>query len=646
MSWMQLLCATYDNAEHKVGDYNDAAILLPFFHTTMTCNIEVTLNEKGEFIQANVFSREKKIIIPCTESSAGRSGKKPESHPLSDKLQYVAGDFSRYGGEVTIGFNKNPEEPFQQLYTQLCKWSEAFPNNYKLRAVRLYLKEKRLIENLVESGILILDRDGKLIKEWDKEKKNPKPAIFDSIKNAQEATVGWRVAISSEPDTPLWKDKEIWDAWINYYQSTKTLSGLCFITGRSDSAPAKQHSKKILLGASNAKIISSNDEGGFTFLGRFITADEACSISADASQKMHNTLSWLIGRQGYHNGTQNVVTWAVSLKVIPDPMKGTEQFDDDAYGYDNIDEDYNAGQAFGKAFSTRLAGYRKKLNSTEKIVALAFDAATSGRAALTYYKELTGSEFLDRLERWYARHEWFYQKPDEKQVLIIQVRSPEKIAKDIYEHKQDDDKKKKTDNIIHSVVQRLLPCIIEGRQVPFDLVIASRNRASMPMSFKNKEDWENTLSTACALFKGYHFKNIQEKYSMSLDPNRTSRDYLFGRLLAVAEVLEKSALELADEKRSTTAERYMQQFAERPYKTWRIIELSLKPYMDRLQSNAPRLKYWFKDKLDEIQCLFNPDDFMRNESLSGEFLLGYHCQRRKLFEKRNDDASSDAPKED
>ena len=642
MSWMQLLCETYDNVQAKVGDYTDTAILLPMFHTTMTCNIEVLLNENGEFLQAAVFREGKKIIIPCTESSAGRAGQKPEAHPLSDKLQYVAGDFARYSGEVTIGFREKPEEPFCQLSAHLKAWSEAFPNNYKLHAVERYLRKECLIVNLVEAGILFAS-NGKLIKEWDKENKNSKPAIFESIKNVHEATIGWRVATSGEPDIPLWKDQEIWNAWIHYYRSTKTRSGLCLITGKSDKVLPDQHPKKILRGASNAKIISSNDEGGFTFLGRFITADEACSVSADASQKMHNALSWLIGRQGYSNGTQNIIAWAVSGKNIPDPMKGTDQFNDDvAYEYDDIGEDDDAGQAFAKSFSSAIAGYHAKLGPTEKIVVLAFDAVTSGRAALTYYRELTGSDFLERLKRWYSRHVWLYKNKSGDS--FFRVRSPEQIAIDIYGNDADD-------SLINSVVQRLLPCIVDGLLIPFDLVVAACNQASRPMIFKNKKEkkeevWENTLSTACALFRGYHYKKIQENYSMSLEANRTTRDYLYGRLLAVAEALEMKALKISNEKRSTTAERYMQQFAERPFSTWRTIELSLAPYMARLQSNAPGLKKWFKDKLDEIQCQFSPDDFTKNDSLSGEFLLGYHCQRQKLYERETDVSISEGQKKD
>ncbi len=33
--------------------------------------------------------------------------------------------------------------------------------------------------------------------------------------------------------------------------------------------------------------------------------------------------------------------------------------------------------------------------------------------------------------------------------------------------------------------------------------------------------------------------------------------------------------------------------------------------------------------IDEILCLFEPEDFLRDTKLSGEFLLGYHCRARR-----------------
>ena len=126
---------------------------------------------------------------------------------------------------------------------------------------------------------------------------------------------------------------------------------------------------------------------------------------------------------------------------------------------------------------------------------------------------------------------------------------------------------------------------------------------------------------------------------MALDPDRKMRDYLYGRLLAIADRLEGHALYKSGEKRDTNAARYMQQFADRPNKTWRQIYLSLSPYMSRLGG----AKY-YKDMMDEVMCKFDPiEDFTSDRPLSGEFLLGYHCQREALRLKGSSNTNESEP---
>jgi len=76
----------------------------------------------------------------------------------------------------------------------------------------------------------------------------------------------------------------------------------------------------------------------------------------------------------------------------------------------------------------------------------------------------------------------------------------------------------------------------------------------------------------------------------------------------------------------------MQRFADRPFSTWRNIELALTPYKSRLRASEKGSGFlWKREKLlDEIQCCFLSDDFTSDRALSGEFLLGYHCQRAAL----------------
>jgi len=114
-----------------------------------------------------------------------------------------------------------------------------------------------------------------------------------------------------------------------------------------------------------------------------------------------------------------------------------------------------------------------------------------------------------------------------------------------------------------------------------------------------------------------------------LEPDRCTRDYLFGRLLALADELESWALREAGEKRETNAMRMMQRFANHPCSTWKNVELSLAPYEMRLGARAVK----FRNAMDEIHAQFKPEEYVSDRPLSGEFLLGYHCQRHALRPK-------------
>ena len=133
---------------------------------------------------------------------------------------------------------------------------------------------------------------------------------------------------------------------------------------------------------------------------------------------------------------------------------------------------------------------------------------------------------------------------------------------------------------------------------------------------------------------------------MSLEIDRTSRDYLYGRLLSIAEHIEDRALYVGGEKRDTTAAKLMQRFAERPASTWRIIEPQLRPYMSRLQAKRPAFLHGMKTLLDEVVAKFEGDEFINDRKLSGEFLLGYHCQRQALNPPKQDKADESASNDD
>ncbi|WP_279288502.1 type I-C CRISPR-associated protein Cas8c/Csd1 [Clostridium algidicarnis] len=99
MSWIQKLYDTYENCRSEVGipGTDERRItLLPIAHSTQNAQIEVVINGYGEFLRARALDKGEVVtIIPVTEDSATR-GNGIVPHPLCDKLQYVAGDYTIY----------------------------------------------------------------------------------------------------------------------------------------------------------------------------------------------------------------------------------------------------------------------------------------------------------------------------------------------------------------------------------------------------------------------------------------------------------------------------------------------------------------------------------------------------------------------
>jgi CRISPR-associated protein Csd1 len=445
--------------------------------------------------------------------------------------------------------------------------------------------------------------------------------------------VRWRVEQPGDPVSATWEDQSLQTAWIGYYLSQKQENGICLVTGK-ETILAEQHPKRLRYGGDQAKLISSNDNSGFTFRGRFTDPDQACSVGFEVTQEAHSALQWLIRRQAYRSGDeQAILAWAISGSSIPDPCANTHELFGIEFEPDNEQhvEQGDVGQTLGRNLSKLLAGYRAELGSTADVVVMGLDSATPGRMAITFYRELGAAEFLDRVQSWHENLAWHQRYS--KEIQFVGAPSPKDIAEAAFGRRLDE-------NLRKSVVERLLPCIVDGRAIPRDLVESTTRRACNRVGLKYWE-WEKVMGIACALFRGY-FKD--RSYQMTMETNRLTRDYLYGRLLAIAEHIENRALYVAGEKRDTTAAKLMQRFADRPYSTWRTIELSLAPYKTRLRAKRPGFIHEMETQLDDVINSFQGQDFLDEQRLSGEFLLGYHVQRRALrqYDEPQEENSDDS----
>lgn len=608
MSWLARLVETYDAC---VGQEQFADMpLSPIDHVEQQAHVEIVLDERGNFLRASVVTKEA-TLIPATEQSAGRTSG-AVAHPLCDKVRYVAAD---YGATEEHG-----------LYMeQLRRWA-THSGNTMLKAVLGYVERGNVVGDLCSAGVLD-GKPGKLEKSWAGEMPPLARVLAMDPKTKERdqgnALIRWRVEMPEARESAVWRDEALQREWAAFNATLAKTLGLCLHSGEQGPL-AESHPKRLRHGGDGAKLISSNDAQGFTFRGRFAQAGEAYGLGSSSTQKAHNALRWLIKRQGMKQGDQAIVSWAVQGEQPPPLLVDSAQlFLEEAEAPELEGYGGDAGQAFGLRLRKAIQGYRATLGETADIVVMALDSATPGRMAILYYRELKGSELLDRIERWHERLAW--PQNYGKDNRFTGAPAPRDIAEAAYGRRVDEKLRKST-------VERLLPCIVDGLPLPRDLekavVARAINRAGL-------EPWEfeRVLGIACSLVRG---TNPKENYKMILEEDRSSRDYLYGRLLAVADSIEEISLRAGGEGRETNAARLMQRFADHPFTTWRTIALQLRPYIARLRGSRYAGALVIRQRLlDRLTSSFpalesGESSFTDNHRLSGEFLLGYHCQREAL----------------
>ena len=621
VGWMNDLMITYDNYIDAIDVKDITTSLLPIAHSTQNAQIEITIDEQGNFITANKVAKEDAVtLIPVTEDSASRgNGNFP--HALCDKLCYVAGDFNDY----FVG--KDYTEYYKKYINNLKHWVTSSYTHNKVKAIFNYLNKRTVIRDLINKRVLELDENNKLT---DKIK----------IQGNKQTDAFVRFIVRSFDITPkvekVWEDEEVINNYINYYTKEKLEDkSLCYVLGKEEFITTK-HPSKIRNAADKGKLISANDQRGFTYRGRFKDGNQAVSVSYIASQKAHNALRWLIQRQGYRYDGATIVSWSIDGSSILDITKDS---------YDLFPEYMNGlidkGESFAERLNLALKGYRANLEDTsQKIVVMSLDAATTGRLSINFYREIRGSDFLERIEKWQKETWWHHRKFSEienKPVYYTGSPSVRDIAIVAFATKKSISQSEQ--KIIRSTVERLVQCIVDGSRIPVDIVRAAVNKVTYhPKDNKeNRNDWLRALRITCSVIKKHRIDRYKEVWNVSLDKTNTDRNYLFGRLLAVADRIEylallKSGTQSRENIRPTNAMRYMASFSKRPGKTWKIIYENLIPYINRLH---PGQKAKYKGLMDEIGSMFEQGDF-NNRPLNELYLLGFYSQNAD-FRNQNEE---------
>ena len=639
MSYVNELIDLYNKNQDKIGviEYRGDIpyVLLPPFHTTVTAQITVTIDQNGNFMSAELVAQDDKMtIIPVTEKSGSRTAGK-EPHPLCDNLRYLAGDYKDYYKDDGV---------CNELYmSQIEKWEKSTYSHEKVKAIYLYLKKATLIKDLVEQKIIKLNDNNQI-----DDKENMEGIV------QTKAFVRFIIRSTGEnlhreiPDE-CWKDRTLQDCYIKYVRSQEREKGMCYLTGNMESI-SYLHSKKIRNEGDGAKLISANDSQNFTYRGRFANREEAVAVGSETSQIVHNTLKWIIRKQGAFFDTMTIVTWESDQLSMPKWNMDTESIiteyenEQEENDWDSWDDDWSEEEEVSdgnpitaEKFYKALNGYGKKVDNTSNMILLAFDAATPGRLAMIENVTLDTARYLKNIEKWHNDCNWIHEKwKDGKRIQFWGMVGVRDIADILFgiENKGklsivDGNGKK----LYAEVAKRLLPCIWYGSNIPYDYVNLAVVKASNPLTYKERKNWERVLTLACSMVKKNEKDRNKEEWNVALDKSAKDRSYLYGRLLAVADRIEYMTYDAKDNGRITNAKRYMSTFSQRPYETWKVIEENIQPYLAKL--DVVKRKY-YENLLSEICNLFDIDKFKENKKLDGLYLLGFHSQEYDLrFKKEN-----------
>lgn len=591
MSWLNDLYCTYESCKGEVGVVRDnQPVLLPIAHSTQNAQLEVVLDAEGNFSRAFRVEKEDAVtVIPVSEDSGSRSGSAVFPHPLADKLEYVAGDYTDF-------VSKGKAEKNVKYKEQLYEWVTSPYSLPQIKSVYLYLNKDCLMHDLEREGLFFFE-NGQLLTE-------KQQGIA-----AEDWFVRFSVEIPQKEECRLYCDSEIFDSYIAYYLSKQELRDLCYVSGEMVPCSEK-HPAKIRNTGDKAKLISTNDASGiFTYKGRFKKSSQVAMVSYEISQKAHNALRWLIAKQACLRVEEQVfLVWSIENPELTDPF--------DEFFMDEEDNAYT-DEAYANCVKRAIWGSSEIPPENANVMIIGVEAATTGRLSIPFYQKYEAKQFLENIVKWKSEVCWVRKCTKEDKVSAWSPSLVEIVKLVAGE---------KNDKLNKSIRERLIPCIVERRRLPYDIVLCAAQKAMNRMRYgQDYIAWNRAIGIACALIRKYRLEKGEKKEEETMGLNEESQDrsYIFGRLIATAEMLERSALLTNNGKeglRNTTAEKYFVRMQRYPVETYNTIYKQLNPYIRKLKSAG---KTFYVNRLDE---LVDKLDFTQKGKLEPIFLQGYSSQ--------------------
>lgn len=656
-----------DNLELDLTGRN--IVILPIYHTNLRSDgnnvLQIVLDDEGipnrvDFIEKDVYT-----IFPVTEDSLNRTSN-VFAHPLCDDMQYLSKSLNEKKYEHYCEQNE------QWLSGVLLELSNGADRGVEeTEDIKAFLKEIRetvlskdilaLVKELIARQYKVLaqddtkNQDGTTIEiELKPETKDSKAEIKKIDLSKSFITFGKQFVDAQKRNIDITESKFLHQAHIRYIQKMQAEQidefDVCDISGQRMYCTGRNRG---LLGKGKIISVSNNTE---TYRGRFREGSEVVRLGADTSEKIHLMLKFFLehrdNAQGLYNNSTAIIWFSDDIlnerefslsNPISEPL-------------DNSDEEEYEIQTTGdqRAIEWKkiLRGEKPipKEEETDFFYFMTINKISNGRIAIQSTRTMPILIFLKNLQHWNKTCSWERRNFNTKEYEDKTPR-PWDIVRFVYGIEKDDGKVDcLKDELKSSAFKRLLPAIIDGLSLPKDVGRQIFSNYKNRIGFR--KNWPYLQYMSCALLNKVRQDERKEKRLPMLEKEKQTRDYLYGRLLAVYEKIETDATTVvvsANEKsdgaskdkssslRITNVEKMWAAFFQAPERMLGTLHMKVRPYLDKLKSNRTGSYNYYNRLIGEIQTdIRDAETFLadKNRALNEDAVFGYYAQNREFYKPR------------
>lgn len=634
MSFFTALHNSYNyGLDHDMIDNgeNSTSLILPIYHNSMKSNgkniVEIKLDKDSNLLEAYFLKDGEIVIFPVTEDSVSRSsGVSP--HPLFDNFDYIIQDNSQKSLayiEVLENWLKYEDIDFVRIFYDFIRKDKAYLD---------------ILDKLYGDYKI---KDGKNVEYVDRSGKKEKITNIDFSK----IYLSYKIEDFEDlRDVSLTENKNLHKKYIDYINYVLKNSDdvpkiTCNISGSEDYLCLKH--KPLISSAKLISQITANDEN---FYGRFDDPSQTIKIGKNTSQKImlmakslldcKNTSRWLGGltyaMSWFSDDIQNRSNLDLSKNIrIDNPISKNNFLSMQLKAKTDLNSHAeNIGPMLSEDISENIVKSftnGKILFSTDSNYYFAIvDKISNGRVSVRYFNQVRSSDLIENLNQWQKKYHWFgYSNANGSFSYTPGLR---RFILAAYGVERDGKLEIDKDSFLTSQISNLMAVIVEGRQMPQNIIKALEN------NIRNRHKYDKTWNEIklCSLAV---LRNKEEIDSNMLDRKKLDRSYLYGRLLALYELIESNTYS-NDDARITNAEKLWSSFINNPVATNFRLRTLVMPY--RFKLIADEKKRNFCENIDKeittVSNLISDNYDDKNSSydkpLGPAFIFGYEGQKNYI----------------